>query len=336
MLFPFFIQAFVSVHLKSFKRISSTSNQSIIGLGTRRYAGTGDHSKDIELESQFPTLRKLVVNGDVPKVVDIECIRDRQLDNPTINILLVDSVKCKHGFPQAFIQRPVSISESKVNSGMIRLSCPHLVKAIDQWEAEGGIEEANENLKHDVALRENFLEVNRQWGVIRREAMTTVDAAFVEEYLGQDSAVKLITSGLIGITPDKVDDVKCLHAQVADTLLRGRGSEGNAIGARALDILEQQRGVDPRGCDGCKQQCDVSVPKGEAEWWYMPGKNKARLTATRERRREHRQFIRAKAQRLQLLEGKDAHADAERRLLKGAGANMIWIGAFTLTDKNLI
>ena len=45
----------------------------------------------------------------------------------------------------------------------------------------------------------------------------------------------------------QVDDIKCIHAHVADTLLRG--PECNAIGALALDLLER-KGVDPRGCSG--------------------------------------------------------------------------------------
>ena len=37
----------------------------------------------------------------------------------------------------------------RVSSGMLRLSCPHLVKAIDEMEAQNGIEEMNTQLNKD-------------------------------------------------------------------------------------------------------------------------------------------------------------------------------------------
>lgn len=134
-----------------------------------------------------------------------------------------------------------------VSSGMIRLSCPHLVKAIDELESEGGITRLNsyltnqaildevveeegveveveereerktdninsEEYKMNANLRESFLGVNKAWKQIRLATMSDDDRAVAIDYLGEEGATQMINSGIIGVTSDKIDDVKCLHA----------------------------------------------------------------------------------------------------------------------------
>lgn len=55
----------------------------------------------------------------------------------------------------------------------------------------------------------------------------------------------------------------------------------------------RERGVDPTGCDGCRNQCDLSTPAEEARegWWYAPSKNKWKLRKTAERRGMLRQGL---------------------------------------------
>ena len=133
---------------------------------------------------------------------------------------------------------------------MIRLSCPHLVKAIDQYEDNGGIQKFNTLLQQldkpeglDLSL--NFLETNKAWQLIRMDALKDGDKEYIASYLGEEGAKHLMDSGIIGITAEKVDDVKCLHAHVADELLRG----SNTIGKQTLEALLNS-GVDPSGCEG--------------------------------------------------------------------------------------
>ena len=76
-------------------------------------------------------------NGEHPTSDFKNCIEQRQLQHPVDNILFIDRMKCKHGFPQAFVQS--AVNQTTVNSGMLRLSCPHLVKEIDILEKNGGI-----------------------------------------------------------------------------------------------------------------------------------------------------------------------------------------------------
>ena len=57
------------------------------------------------------------------------------------------------------------------------------------------------------------------------------------------------------MSPTKLDDVKCLHAQLADSLVRG--ADNNVIG-RAVQEELQGRGFSLGGSGVCHQQCDVN------------------------------------------------------------------------------
>jgi hypothetical protein len=67
-------------------------------------------------------------------------------------------MRCKHGFPQAFAFDPLTRApwmvngaelprKSKLESGLFRLSCPMLVRAIDEWEGEGAVRAINDELR---------------------------------------------------------------------------------------------------------------------------------------------------------------------------------------------
>lgn len=176
------------------------------------------------------------------------CIESRQQQRRTHGVMCIDRERCRHGFPRAFVRFPVT---GGVQSGMIRLSCPHLVKSIDSFEIEGGgIAKFNNILSQSSgdeapALRENFLDINKTWRSLRAEATSDSDRAFIEKQLGPEGATHFMESGIIGITTDKVDDVKCLHAHVADEILRGK----NSIGKSTLTQLESL-GINIKGCNG--------------------------------------------------------------------------------------
>jgi hypothetical protein len=68
----------------------------------------------------------------------------------------------------------------------------------------------------------------------------------VAQRLGSETIEHFMQGGICSISPGKENDVKCFHAHVADTLLRGQ--EANKFGAWALRKLEEEKGVDPMGC----------------------------------------------------------------------------------------
>ena len=218
-------------------------------------------------------------------------IKNRQLAVTKISgLFAIPKNKCKHGFPQAFVQYPIG---GGISSGMVRLSCPHLVKHVDSYENNGGIEYFNSILRNEEneegnVLRNNFKDINLSWQKIRTKSITEKEKQFLEQQIGHDKSNNLINSGIIGITLNKIDDVKCLHAHIADTILRGDSC--NKIGSMALKKLEEN-GVDIRGCDNCHQQCDLSHVRTDDSYYYLPAKNKQKLRKSRINRILHKSRV---------------------------------------------
>lgn len=226
-----------------------------------------------------------------PSKEDINVIQNRQLAHPVYNVLAVEGEKeqggrCKYGFSRAFVMYPCG--GDKVSSGMIRLACPHLVKFVDTLECDGGIQEVNDLLATDEELRKNYKLTNDAWRNIKADAISKEEEELVETSLGKQGRHFLMTSGLIGTTSEA--DAKCLHAHIADNLLRGN----NKIGEWALKKLSDKYGVDVRGCDDCHQQCDLAFQPTNETWWYTPKKNKQKLRTKRLRRIQHREFVKSK------------------------------------------
>ena len=234
-------------------------------------------------------LLPLLPESEIINDKDLQIIAERQLDHSLSGVYAVESNRCKHGKVRAMIQYPCS---GRVGSGMIRLTCPHLVKEIDEWEAEGAIEQINNIVKDNEELQGNFQNVHEKHAQLRQAAVTDKEKDIIIQKIGKQGSEHFLNCGIIGISHNRLDDIKCVHAQVADFLLRGRHE--NKIGALCVDILEKERDVDINGCTNCKQQCDLNVRKEEANWWYMPAKNKQGLRQSKERRKEHRASVAAK------------------------------------------
>lgn len=235
-------------------------------------------------------------NSEIPSNQCRQTIAERQLAVKKITgMFAVPKQKCKYGYSQAFVQYPVG---GGISSGMIRLSCPHLVKAVDEYESNGGIDYFNQMLREDseqgAKLRSNFQDINDSWSRIRSRAITDQEKKLLEDQLGSAKTENLINSGIIGISISRVDDVKCLHAQIADTLIRGEAS--NNIGSLALKKLEEN-GCDIRGCDSCHQQCDINHVRTDDSYFYLPAKNKQKLRRSRLNRIVHKQKVAASIKR---------------------------------------
>lgn len=173
--------------------------------------------------------------------------------------------KCKYGYPQAVFQ---DLNEGKVGSSMVRLTCPHLCQHIDEWENDGAVKALTSELKQSPEWTAALEQVNERHKRTRHMVMRDKDEGVRK--LGP----AFMDSGIAGLSPGNAD-VKCVHAQVADSLL----SNDNEIGSQLLDRLAD-RGCDVAGSDVCHQHCAASGP-----WTYFPAKNKQKLWRTRERRR---------------------------------------------------
>jgi len=218
-----------------------------------------------------------------------EVIEDRQLRFKSNAFIGVPAVsKCRHGFPQAVLSNPVGHSTStgwKPVSGICRLTCPHLVKSLDEYEAEGAVAAYNQRLRSGEATTEGrnwptaVARSNQAHRALKRALMSDSDIDRVEECFGAEGKDAFMQSGVAGMSPTKLDDVKCLHAQLGDYLLRGDNVVGEAI---VSDLA--QRGVDLDGIDECLQQCDVTKPEMEGGWSYMSVKNGSKLRVRNQRR----------------------------------------------------
>lgn len=273
-----------------------------------------------------------------PSAADLEVLEKRQLGHKASSILGC-GMRCKHGFPQAFAFDPLTRApwmvngaelprKSKLESGLFRLSCPMLVRAIDEWEGEGAVRAINDELREqpgdksgcsgggDLAAKLEAAHVGH--AAARREIIGERLHLLLDEAAATgEEQTRIITtvleSGIAGQTRSKVD-IKCVHAQLADHLCR---SESNGLAAELVQRLEA-RGVDVRGNDECRTQCDMSVPESaaRASWWYEPAKNKWKL-----RKRQHRRVQARVDKRAAEREG-----PAEERVAAGPGVRVSGLG----------
>jgi len=89
-----------------------------------------------------------------PTDEDRAAIEGRQLGHKVTGMKGVGR-RCRYGVPQAFAFDPLVRHKAgrsgkarslPLDTGLFRLSCPMLVKAIDEWEAEGAVANLNEEL----------------------------------------------------------------------------------------------------------------------------------------------------------------------------------------------
>ena len=228
----------------------------------------------------FSALQGLGLNLSTPTAGDKKCVEYHQLGRPDMRFradMVAVGERCRHGFPQAFM---FNLEGKKLHSGIFRLSCPLLVKAIDEWEAEGAVRELNRRAVAETAEGDSWRATlpltNAAHSTIRRAGIRESLLATHVEKKGAETVELVMGSGLAGITPGS-NDVKCLHAQVGDHLCRNRaqgsaqagtGPEDaaahNTVGAAILHELQTQRGCEVKGNSVCVAQCSGCGVSGEA------------------------------------------------------------------------
>ena len=254
---------------------------------------------------------------------DRRVIEERQLGHRASNVLAVGT-RCRHGFPQAFVwdalKRPAAYDGNAasrggakqrakeraaagehnrkiaLDSGLFRLSCPLLVKAADEWEAEGAVVNLNAEVSRSPPLAAALDGVNRDHANARRVLLGPRLAELMAESPPLDPSRaamidRVMASGVAGQTPTK-PDVKCVHAQLAHRLCvggadRAAAADGAPLGDHLLETL-RQRGVSVDGDTGCANQCSLAKPADDARdagFWYTPAKNRWKLR-TRQMRRK--------------------------------------------------
>ena len=213
-----------------------------------------------------------------PTKADLTAVEANQLHHATQTIGVPAVSLCRKGFPQAVIQDP---SKHKFGAGLVRLTCPHLCEAIDDWEGQDAVRALSRELLVERPSEgpRALARVNARHAATRQSLVGPEAEAAAVARIGEAAVAHAMKSGIAGITPTKLNDIKCLHAQVADELLSG----DNDIGKQILARLQSDRGVDPAGSAVCHEQCAGC----QGGWSYTPVKNKQKLWKTKERRKEH-------------------------------------------------
>ena len=135
-----------------------------------------------------------------PTLQELECINERQFK--FFRPIAITTGICKYNFPQVLVQYPINIKENTAVTGMIRLTCPHLVKEIDKYEREGGVERFNLEIQTNIKEQEDFLNAHQEWKKIKELSMTEEEVQFVHQRF-KNRADDFLSSGFLGITMGK-------------------------------------------------------------------------------------------------------------------------------------
>merc|ERR1712032_1312333 len=133
------------------------------------------------------------------------------------------------------------------------------------------MERYNERLEPGEDWDGELQKINEAHRLLRLELIgdRAQELTEVESLLGENAFGIAMRSGLASLRPEAKPDVKCLHAQVADELVR---DGGNLIAQQVLRDIEDQ-GVSVRGSEECCDNCDINVPLARARWQLDKCKN---------------------------------------------------------------
>ena len=179
--------------------------------------------------------------------------------------------KCKHGYTQVFSLDPMPSNKfgmDRLNSGLIKLTCPLLVNGIDVMEDDKFMNEINDKLiadNEENELVECMNDAHKVHAETRKELIFGDDNSdsieendsykLLESKLGERGAKYFIEAGVAGAnTLSKKVDVKCLHAWLGDYLMRSDTIAEHPIGDMIANELEK-RGISISGTDDCHAVC---------------------------------------------------------------------------------
>jgi hypothetical protein len=259
----------------------------IAHISVRPASGLSSHSssKVTRRSSIFPNSQDISQND-----VDV-LVRQTGQPNPgDAAVGIPVNCQCQHGFAQVFALDPVP-GNNRINSGLLKLTCPLLVRAVDQLEDEGFINQFNAKLKESdkndeglSALQKDMKDAHQVHASVRMEMIQTEEEnQMVRSKLGERGASAFLTAGVAGASSDAVSDVKCLHAWLGDYLFRG--SDASPLGGMVAELL-LDRGIELHGTHDCQRCCDP-LSKGVAT--PPTPRNKQRLKGGKEQARRKRQ-----------------------------------------------
>jgi len=243
--------------------------------------------KHINSDISF-TRETLFPNSNPVDQSDLDClVRQTGQPNPASAAIGIPSTcLCRHGFPQAFAMDPLPKATGRMNSGLLKLTCPLLVRAIDTLEDEGFMEDLNKKLADSNQLQDSAIAAHNAHASVRQELLDRADVDVIRNRLGDRGTDAFLKSGVAGASAGAIADAKCLHAWLADYMFRGtiEDDDRHEMGEAILNMLND-RGIDISGIETCSDSCD---PNSRTVPTPPVPRNKQRLKADKEKARIRR------------------------------------------------
>lgn len=151
--------------------------------------------------------------------------------------------RCKYGYPQVIVNRPVRVEEEEVNvfPTLFWLTCPYLKTEVSRLESMGLIGEYQEELENSPELAEEMERVHKGYAQVRLGLVPTkVQGKLKDVYPALYKVLE--ETGVGGIRGN--EGIKCLHTHLADYLIR----KDNVIGQRVYDLLNGEMNCDSANC----------------------------------------------------------------------------------------
>ncbi|HEY8486090.1 MAG TPA: DUF501 domain-containing protein [Limnochordales bacterium] len=208
-------------------------------------------------------MERLKALGLAPQPVQLvdEVVLRRQMGHrPRLALAVLR--RCRWGYPQVLLFAPLLVGQRRIspNSTLCWLSCPLLVGAVDRLEADREIERFEHLASVDAELRAALEQAHRETARIRRALLPEEWERKLEQERPREHWV-ITQTGIAGIT--RPDHVKCLHAHLADYMVRG----SNPVGEEVARRLESE-GTPLQGTDQCWRYCS---PEGAWEHLDLRG-----------------------------------------------------------------
>ena len=181
------------------------------------------------------------------------------------------AARCAHGAPRAYVFAPTSAGADgavRAEHGTCRLACPALRDETTRVEREGGLRDVARAVDASETLMEGLVRAHEDAPRIRRWLLGDAATRRLRNDAARDGPESdagradfiVNHTGLVGVTLRDVRRaktwkiVKCLHAHLADFLVRGRGK--NPVGGLVYDSLVE-RGFPVNGTETCARRCGL-------------------------------------------------------------------------------
>ncbi|MFN3346712.1 MAG: DUF501 domain-containing protein [Candidatus Bipolaricaulaceae bacterium] len=129
---------------------------------------------------------------------------------------------CPYGFPQVILNHPLLPEPMPT---LFWLSCPFLVAEVSRLESAGAVQRYEALLAQDHELAQEYRRAHEEYKKERLSLLAQAELELVRE----KGFSSLLEAGIAGLTnPWRV---KCLHAQLAHFLVRGKNPIGERVAA---------------------------------------------------------------------------------------------------------